>query len=254
MSGEKRFARHREHKIAKAASRLTPSSSIDVPSAKQPRTHRPTTRPDAQSTTRSSAHRYRCPSSQSSPGEGAGAGARTTKRPASAAGAHSWWSAWARSTTSSTSSATHADGHSAAQSQGHEQAPGGPWQGRRRVASRDTETTPAEQRARPSGQSAVFSGNAAEVSAEPTPPRRSPSLVPWQPRSQPANTASAMGRAPRTLRSKRTRQWSRDPMNLQHSSTLRTQGCPTNPARGSRHEVEGESAAARERALPRASF
>jgi hypothetical protein len=227
MSGENRFARHREHKIAKAASRFTASSSIDVLSAKQPRTHRPTTRPDAQSTTRPPAQRYRCPSSQSSPGvEGAGAG--TTKRPASAAGAHSWRSDWARSTTSSTSSATHPDGHSAAQSQGHEQALRGPEQGTGRVASRDTETTPAEQRARPSGQSATFSGNAAEVNAEPTPPRRSPSPIPWHPRSQPASAASAIERAPRAvgplapLASGRTRPWSRHRMNLHHSSTPRT--------------------------------
>ncbi len=126
----KRHARHREHKIANAASRLDPSSSIDALSRTHPRRQRLTARRASQSTTMESTQRYRSPSSHSAAG-GAGpeAGSRANGA-APAKGAQSCRGASARSMTTSSPSATHMEAHALIRSHGHAHAGGGPLQGK----------------------------------------------------------------------------------------------------------------------------
>ena len=137
---EKTRARHREHKIAKAASRLDrPSSSMSAPSAQHPRTHTPTTacsrarddrarrrtgraapRRSAAGVRHGARHREdaRVPRRARRAGRPLGRGRRRPRRPSTAHPARSPLPG----------------------SQGHAQALAGPWQGCGMVASRETDT------------------------------------------------------------------------------------------------------------------
>ena len=194
--------------MAKAPSRVTASSSIDEPSAKHPRRHAATIWPEAHSTTRPPAHRYRSPSSQSASSP---AVASTTTDPAATdggsgpdaiakgrapgIGAQSCPTAEPRSTTTSAPSAAHPEGHSPMRSHGHVHSVADPRHGMGRVARRDAETSPPSHRAMPSGQSTALRGIEPGVFGAGPPSPRSASHARAQPRSHPASARTKAIRA-----------------------------------------------------------
>jgi hypothetical protein len=188
---------HREHRIAKAPSRVSgcwpiPSSTASAPSA-QPRTHEATTSRSAQSTTSPATQRKSCPSSHMGTLRRASgvAGARATTSPGGAA--QSWTAAPARPTTTSKPSTAHPWSHDATTSHGHAHAPSGPRQGCAIEARRETSTLPSTHRASPSGQSmASTAAPGFDRDAARGPPRpRSWSHLHAQPRSQPATSPAS---------------------------------------------------------------